>query len=209
MVLWVLILLPLIYLATIWNKLPDIVPTHFNNNGIANGWSHKSMLLIVASGLGVGFYFIMLVIPFLDPRKNIMKMGQKYYNIRFILTFFIALITTFLIYSSNGGGFKNPNIHLLIIGTFFSIIGIICKSIKPNNFIGVRTPWSMESDYNWKKTHQLAAPILIWGGAILDALPFIFPHKAVNTFIVLGIAFIMVLVPHVYSYIVYRNEDVK
>ena len=209
LVLWILILLPIIYLASIWQNLPSIVPTHFSNSGVANGWSHKSMLIYVTCGLGFGFYLIMLVIPYLDPRKNIMKMGQKYYNIRFILTFFIALILTFLIYSSNGGTFKNPNLYLLILGNVFVFLGIIFKSIKPNNFIGVRTPWSMESDYNWKKTHQLAAPILIWGGAILNALPFIFPHKAAKTVIVLGIAFIIVIVPHVYSYIVYRNEDVE
>ena len=95
----------------------------------------------------------------------------------------------------------------MIVGTLFSILGIICKTIKPNNFIGIRTPWAMESDYNWKKTHQLGAPMLIWGGAIIDALPFIFPHNAVKTFIVLGVVSLMVLVPFVYSYIVYRNEE--
>jgi uncharacterized membrane protein len=208
-VLWILILLPIIYLASIWQNLPSIVPTHFSNSGVANGWSHKSILIYVTCGLGVGFYLIMLVIPFLDQKKNIMKMGQKYYNIRFILTFFIALILTFLIYSSNGGTFKNPNIHLLILGTIFAIFGIIMKTLEPNNFIGIRTPWAMESDYNWKKTHQLAAPIWFWSGIILDAFPFISPHKAVKTAIVLGIAAIMVIVPFVYSYIVYRNEDVE
>ena len=206
-VLWILILLPIIYLVSIWQQLPEIVPTHFSNSGGANGWSHKSMLIYVTCGLGVGFYLIMLAIPFLDSRKKITQSGFNYYTFRFIITFFIALITTFLIYSSNGGSFKNPNIILLIIGTIVAIFGIIMKTIEPNNFIGIRTPWAMESDYNWKKTHQLASPIWFWGGIILDTFPFISPHKAVKTSIILGIAAIMVLVPFVYSYIVYKNEE--
>ena len=208
-VLWILILLPIIYLASIWNNLSEIVPTHFSNSGGANGWSHKSLLIYVTCGLGIGFYIIMLALPFLDTRKKITQSGFNYYNSRFIITFFIALITTLLIYSSNGGTFKNPNIHLLIIGTFCGFLGIIMKTIKPNNFIGMRTPWAMESDYNWKKTHQLAAPIWFWGGIILDACPFISPHKPVTPFIVLGIVAILVIVPFVYSFIVYRKEDVE
>jgi uncharacterized membrane protein len=205
--LWILSLLPLVYLAKIWEKLPEIVPTHFSNNGIANGWSNKSTLLVLAIGLGVGFYLIMLIIPYLDPRKNLRQMGNKYYNIRFIITFFISLITIFLIYSSNGGSFKNPNTILLILGSVFIILGIIFYSIKPNNFIGFRTTWTMESDSNWNKTHQLAAPVLILGGGILDACPIISPHKAVSPIIVLGIVALMMLIPIIYSYIVFKEEE--
>jgi uncharacterized membrane protein len=206
-ILWILILLPLVYLAKIWDKLPEIVPTHFNNNGIANGWSQKTTLLAIVFGMGVGFYFIMLIIPYLDPRKNLRQMGHKYYNIRFIITFFISLITIFIIYSSNGGSFKNPNTILLICGTIFIILGIIFFSIKPNNFIGFRTTWAMESDSNWNKTHQLAAPLLILGGGVLDACPIISPHKAVSPIIVLGIVAITMLTPIIYSYIVFKEEE--
>ena len=207
LVLWVLILLPIVYLAAIWNNLPEIVPTHFNGSGVANGWSHKSTLIYLTAGLGIGFYLIMLAIPFIDPRKNIVKMGHKYYNIRLILSFFIALILAFLIYSSNGKGFKNPNIHLLILGTIFALLGVLCRTIKPNHFIGFRTPWTMESDLCWKKTHDLAAPILIWGGIIIDAFPFIFPHVAVMTYVVVGMILIMMLIPTVYSYFEFKREE--
>lgn len=206
-ILWILILIPIVYLAKIWDNLLQNVPTHFSNNGIANGWSQKSTLLAITIGLGVGFYIIMLIIPYLDTRKNIRNMRQKYYNIRFTLTFFISLITVYLIFSSNGGSFKNPNSSLLILGTFFVILGIIFKSLKPNDFIGLRTPWAMESDSNWYKTHQLAAPVWILGGAILDSSPFIFTQKSVSTLFVLGIVALIALIPVIYSYIIYRKEE--
>jgi uncharacterized membrane protein len=206
-VLWILIILPIVYLATIWHKLPEIVPTHFNNDGIANGWSHKSTLIILTVALGVGFYFLMLAIPFLDPKKNIKKMGNKYYNFRFLLTFFIALLTTYLLTYTNRGNFKNPNLFFVFIGAFLAILGNFMKTIRPNHFIGIRTPWTLESDHTWEKTHQLGGPIWVVGGIMIAILPFVSPLKDVMTIIFLGIVAIMALVPIVYSYIVYKNEE--
>ena len=43
--LWALIILPYVYLSTIWDKLPARVPTHFNLLGNPDDWSGKSTLL--------------------------------------------------------------------------------------------------------------------------------------------------------------------
>ena len=43
-VLLILIGVPYIYLALIWNELPNQVPTHFNINGTADDWSGKAIL---------------------------------------------------------------------------------------------------------------------------------------------------------------------
>jgi len=206
-VLWILILLPIVYLATIWQKLPEIVPTHFDMNGEANGWSHKYILIILAVGLGVGLYILMLALPVLDPRKNIKKMGNKYYNLRFLLTIFISILTTYILYTSKGGTFKNPNLILVFIGALFAFLGNFMKTIKPNHFIGIRTPWAMESDHTWEKTHQLGGPIWVVGGIMIAILSLIPALKTVMVFVVLGILTIMVLVPTIYSYIVYKNEE--
>ena len=206
-ILWILILLPIIYLITIWKKLPEVVPTHFDMDGVANGWSHKYILIILAVGLGVGFYLLMLALPALDPSKNIKKMGSKYYNLRFLLTIFTTILTTFILYTSNGGTFKNPNLILMFIGVFLAILGDFMKTVKPNHFIGIRTPWTMASDHTWKKTHQLGGPIWVVGGIIIAVLPFIPPLKSSITMVMLILIAIMALVPTVYSYFVYKNED--
>jgi Protein of unknown function (DUF1648). len=45
LILWLFNVIPYIYLSTIWNQLPDIVPTHFNLAGEADGWSSKQFLI--------------------------------------------------------------------------------------------------------------------------------------------------------------------
>jgi len=206
-ILWILILLPLVYLATMWHSLPEIIPTHFNFKGISDGWSHKSSLIIFTVALNVGIYFLMFIIPFIDPKKKIMQMGQKYYNLRFVMTFFIAVLSTFLIYTSNAGSIKNPNLLFGSIGVLVVIMGNYLTSIDSNYLIGIRTPWTLSSEKSWKKTHQLARPIWMIGGSLIVILGFIIPDIKTYFPIWLVIIAILGLVPIVYSYIVYRNDE--
>lgn len=57
--LWALILSPYIYLWTIWNRLPDRVPTHFNMTGNPDNLSGKNSLLILPAALGIGLYLFL------------------------------------------------------------------------------------------------------------------------------------------------------
>jgi uncharacterized membrane protein len=41
------------------------------------------------------------------------------------------------------------------------------KNVKPNYFFGIRTPWTLESEDNWKQTHHLASKIWVWGNILL------------------------------------------
>lgn len=50
-------LLPYVYLAFIWEQLPETVATHFNIEGKADGWSSKNTLLYLPAILGLGIYF--------------------------------------------------------------------------------------------------------------------------------------------------------
>lgn len=66
-----------------------------------------------------------------------------------------------------GGG-----VPLVVLGW----MGLVGK-LPRNGFAGIRTPYTMRSDENWRETHRAAAPILIFGGvavamAGLAFLPF-------------------------------------
>jgi len=37
------LLLPMIYIAVLWSKIPDIVPTHFGLSGQANAWGGEGV----------------------------------------------------------------------------------------------------------------------------------------------------------------------
>jgi len=173
LILWALILLPYAYLVTIWRELPDKVPTHFNFEGKANGWSNKTTMLFMPGVFGVGIYALMLAIPFLDPKNKIQQMGDKFFVLRFMLTLFTSALMTYLLYAGNAGSLKNPGLLVGLIGALFAMLGNYFQTIRPNYFIGIRTPWTLENEQVWKKTHLLSGRLWMVGGIVIVILSFL------------------------------------
>lgn len=206
-VLWAFIALPYVYLSTIWDKLPEQVPTNFNMEGVANDWSSRTTLIFIPGALGIGIYLLMLIIPVLDPKKKIQQMGEKYYTLRFMLTFFFSLLVTYLLYASNAGSIKNPNMLFALIGVLFAMFGNYFQTIRPNYFIGIRTPWTLENEHVWKKTHRLGGRLWMSAGVLIAILAFVINNTLLFSIIFGVIIFLMVMVPVVFSYMEFQKEN--
>lgn len=202
-VLWALIILPYAYLATIWHKLPDRVPTHFNIEGNVDDWSSKTSLLFLPGALGLGIYFLMLVIPVFDPKRKIQQMGEKYYTFRFMFTFFFSVLAIYLLYISNTGSLKKPNMLIALMGAFFAMLGNYFQTVRPNYFIGIRTPWTLENEHIWRKTHRLGGRIWMTGGVLIVILSFFISNNYVLAITFGVLLFVMAIVPMLFSYIEY------
>ncbi|MFZ5879391.1 MAG: SdpI family protein, partial [Chloroflexota bacterium] len=93
---------------------------------------------------------------------------------------------------------------LPFMGILFVAIGFMLRKAKRNYFIGIRTPWTLSSDYVWDETHRLGA-ILFMASGILAVIGGLFGGM---------IAFWLLFVPLigstlfllVYSYVLYRRE---
>ncbi|HLV39232.1 SdpI family protein, partial [Xanthomarina sp.] len=147
-----IVLLPFIYLAYIWNQLPEKVPMHWNIKGDIDRYGDKIELLLIPFLLPVLVYVIFLVVPKIDPKKKLHKMGNKLQNLKVLMTIFMSVLALFIIYSAKNNTFTNPNYILLLIGVLYIILGNYFKTIKANYFIGIRTPWTLESETVWKET---------------------------------------------------------
>ena len=75
---------------------------------------------------------------------------------------------------------------------------------RRNYTVGIKIPWTLNSDENWKKTHHLAAYMWMISG-VLIILMAILP----GGFLYVGLPaaiLLMAFVPKVYSYLVYRKK---
>jgi uncharacterized membrane protein len=204
--LWILIILPFVYLAIIWNKLPEQVPTHFNLRGNADAMSSKTSLIFLPGALSLGIYILMLLIPIVDPKKKIQQMGDKYFTFRFMLTFFFSLLATYIIYISNSGSLKNPNLLFCLIGALLAVLGNYFQTVRPNYFIGIRTPWTLESELIWNKTHRLGGRMWIVGGVLIAFISLILSNKNVLAITFGIILAVLIIVPVVYSFTEFLKE---
>lgn len=199
-----IVLIPFIYLAFIWNVLPEQVPIHWNANGEIDGWGSKATLLIIPFILPVLIYVILSLVPKIDPKQKIEATSKKFYNIKLLLTLFMSVLALFILYSSKSQSFTNPNIIIMLIGLLYVILGNYMKTIKTNYFIGIRTPWTLENDIVWKKTHKLAGKYWFIGGLLVILLGFILePKPNMVSFII--ITTIITIIPVVYSYVIFKQ----
>ncbi len=112
----VIVLLPFIYLAYIWNQLPDKVPMHWNIKGEIDRYGEKIELLLIPILLPLLIYVMFLVIPKIDPKNNLNKMGNKLQTLKVLMTTFISILALFIIYTAKNQSFTNPNYIVLLIG---------------------------------------------------------------------------------------------
>ena len=201
-----IVLLPFVYLAYIWNQLPAQVPMHYNIEGEIDRYGNKSELILIPIMTSLLIYLIFLAVPYIDPKKQIQKMGGKYDTLKFIITTFMSILALFIIYTAKNQTLTDPDYILLGCGVLFLILGNYFKTPKANYFIGIRTPWTLESESVWKATHKLAGKIWFLGGLLIILSCLILDGKT-NFIVFMCITAIMVLVPVLYSYLLFRKQE--
>jgi len=199
-----LVLLPFIYLAYLWNSLPEKVPIHWNYKGEIDDWGTKYSLIGIVFMLTVFTYVLMLVIPKIDPKKRIELMGGKYYQIKFVLVTFMSVLALFIIHSSKSQTLSSPSMVFVLIGLLFMTLGNYFKVIKQNYFLGIKTPWTLESEEVWKLTHILAGKLWTVGGLLMIIFSLVIPEE-INFYFFIGITAIISIVPIVYSYLKFKE----
>ncbi len=204
-VIWLILLLPFIYSFIVWNKIPDRVPTHFDINGEPDDYSSKTFALLLLPVMNIIIYFILFIVPRIDPRKkNYAAFGSSYQNIRLLIHLFFVGVFIFITQTTSGGQPLKLNAFLSGLLLFFALLGNYMRTVRSNFFVGIRTPWTLSNDIVWRKTHELGGKIWFYSGIVLAIVIFFLPQTAAVVVMFCGI-FLMVIIPVVYSYLEYRK----
>lgn len=203
---WGVIIAPLIYLAFVWNQLPEIVPTHFGVSGQPDAYGPK-WTLIILSAVSVGIYFLLRYVPQLDPRLNQAALSEHYPKLILLILTFMGAVQILVIRSAMtkiaGEAFTN----IIFVGVFLLLAGVgnYLNNIKSNYFVGIRTPWTLENETVWRKTHQLGAKLYFTIG-IIGALGVVWLPNLWKIVWTMGLIFGATIWIVVYSYQVYQKE---
>ena len=205
--------LPFAYLTIVWDTLPNPIPIHFNAQGEANGFGTKSEFVLAISFLfclGSGMSWLFRNIHKLDPKKKLNADSKTIKIISTLLVTFLSIISIDVIYSSANYTGKqdmavNEKIILSLVSLLFAVLGNFMNNIKPNYFFGIRTPWALENEDNWRKTHHLSSKMWFFGGLLMLVLILALPaHYA--TFVLIGILIPLTIIPFTYSYLIHKKE---
>ncbi|MBK9272142.1 MAG: SdpI family protein [Saprospiraceae bacterium] len=200
-----LCLIPAIYLQTIWAEIPDRVPTHWNIQGEADKWGHKNYLIYLSVGLPLFIYLLLLIIPSIDPRKKISLMGDKYLQLRILLIGLVVGLNLAIVYSAaHQDSLFGSSLLIIITGLFLLAFGNYLKTIRPNYFVGIRTPWTLENETVWKDTHYMSGYVWMGSGALMVLIG-LFVEAKYGFPAMMVLLIIMVLYSVIYSYWRFRQ----
>jgi uncharacterized membrane protein len=202
-------LLPFIYLLNVYSKLPATVAIHFNIKGEADKYGTPQSVLIntiIISGMSLLIFLLLKFLPLIDPKKKIKYSETIFNKIAVLIVILMSVLNIIIIHSSLNGAMKTSGtIMFFTLGLAWAYIGNLMPSMKPNYFVGIRTPWTLESEDNWRATHNLGGKIWFIGGILLAVLCLILPaSKTIIAFI--SITTIIALVPVIYSFIYFKKH---
>ena len=199
-----MVLLPFIYLAYVWNELPQKVAVHWNLQGEIDRYGSKFELVLIPILLPLLSYVIFLIVPYIDPKGKIKNMGAKYGHLKMFITLLMSIISIFILYNIKNQPGSSPNYIIPLLGVFLIIFGNYFQTLKANYFIGIRTPWTLENEIVWKKTHRITGKLWFLGGLVLLLGSSILDGQISIKF-GLGIITLISLFPILYSYLLFRK----
>ena len=206
---FIVLAIPWVYLGFVWNELPATIPTHFGISGAPDKFGTRNEILLVPgilTGVGLLMYFVLRNIFRIDPKRKYAEANSGMLaKIAVMMVVLLSAVAVFIIYWTLHGKVEGMNIFFCGISLFMAYIGNLFHSVKPNYFAGFRLPWTLESEDNWKKTHQLASKIWFTGGIVLAVATLLLDAKASIIIFMFGMA-VMVLIPVIYSYNLYRQS---
>ncbi len=193
-----LIICPVFAGIFLWDRLPEQVATHFGTGNVPNGWSSRPFAVFGIPLMLLGIHLLCIFATMADPRKQNIS-GKLFHCVAWLVPL-VSLVVMASVYGYALGMTVDIGMWVnLIVGAVFIIVGNYLPKCGQNYTVGIKLPWTLESEENWNRTHRLAGWLWIFGG-------FVF---LINAFFqsvwVMAAVLAMTLIPVGYSFALYRK----
>ncbi|MGA0704549.1 MAG: SdpI family protein [Steroidobacteraceae bacterium] len=185
---------------------------HFDLSGRADRLGGKAEGLLLLPAIALLLLVLFPLLPRLDPRRENLERSSRLYGVIWIGVLVIlgfAHATVVLVSLQVG---IDPLAWMpLLIGAFLMILGNNLGKSRSNFFAGIRTPWTLSSEYAWMRTHRLGGKLFMLAGLATCLAFFLFGwdtepgRKKVAWVLMAGIG-VASLVSVVASYIFWRSD---
>ena len=191
------VLLPILVGVILWDKLPEMIATHWGVNGEPDGWSKKASAVFGLPVFLCAIHWVCIWATSQDKKNK--AQSDKIMALTLWICPVISVGVHAAVYAEALGKSFNAMILLpVLLGLLFVFIGNLMPKCRQNSTIGIKVKWTLENEANWNATHRMAGKLWVIGGAFL--LLCVFLPEAVLPWVVLSVITVMVVVPTVYSY---------
>lgn len=204
----VVLIIMLLVSAWAWAQIPADaqIPVHWNAAGEVDRYGGKVEGLLLSPIITAGLMVLVAFITRLEPRRSNFQQSEKAFTMFWyvLLLFFLALhLTTIGI--ALGYAIPLPLVVGTGIGIMFMVLGNFMGKIRSTYTFGIRTPWTLDSDLSWNKTHRLGGKLFMATGALV-LLTAVFGSSTLMFWVLMVGILVTVTVSMVYSYIIWKND---
>ena len=96
----------------------------------------------------------------------------------------------------------------LILGVMFLILGNYLPKCRRTYTMGIRLPWTLASEENWRRTHRFAGKLWVLGGLLLltaAVLKALSPAGMSGSVLAAAAILLALLPPAVYSFLLFKK----
>jgi len=184
--------------------LPAQIAVHFGLNGKPNGWASSWTAILQMPTIALGLWLLLIFMPVIDPRRrNYSTFLGFYRSMRLLLVLFLFLMNFTTIWRGLGHPVNVSVLSTGVLCALFLFMGNYLGRVRPNWFVGIRTPWTLSNDEVWRRTHRFGSRLMMLG-ALPPLIALVFSSTlALGLLVVCVVATSLAIV--IYSYLVFRR----
>lgn len=184
-------------------RLPSKVPSHWNAAGEVDGWSSNVMAVWLVPVIGLVVVLLLAVLPAFSPKGKEVKPFQSAYDAAGIFVTVFLVVVHVATLQAAFGPVDMLKIIMTTMGLLFAGLGNLMGKVTRNYWMGIRTAWTLESDYVWERTHRLAGWTMTAGGIACSVIALATPWPWAGFILAMAGA----LAPVPYSWFVYKGTS--
>ncbi len=157
-----------------WMHIPEntMLARHWNFNGVADGFSPRSHVLIGMPVFATAIAFFFFMIPAIDPRPEHVRRSTGLLAASVIgVTALLTLTHASIVLPAAHGAASPPlpGATLYAVSILLIFVGNYTAKSRSNFFLGIRTPWTLSSEHAWSVANRTGGWLFALTGAATAA----------------------------------------
>ena len=194
-------LLPILAGLALYSRLPEQVPTHFDFSGTPNGWSSRTFAVFGIPGLMAAINLFLHICLEKDPKRANMSAALKRISL-WVMPVLSVLTSGLTLGAAMGWPVHVETVIPVLVGVLFLLVGNYLPKTKQSYTMGIRLPWTLDSEENWNRTHRLSGFLWVAAGAAFILLSLL---RLWNVWLLGALLLALIFVPVGYSYFLHKK----
>ena len=197
----ILTLLPIAAGLLLWDKLPDQMAIHFNAANEPDNWASKPVAVLGMPAIVAALHVLCHFVTVHDPKNKNMSGVMK--NMTFWICPFISWLCAGITIGYALNAVRNIGVVMCVfLGILFMVIGNYLPKCTPSYTIGIKLPWTLNDEGNWRYTHRIGGFCFVAAGLVTLATAFFG-----TVWLSLAALILAVVIPTAASFLYYKKHS--